>query len=232
MITPRLPIVDHREPTTRLYPIRPVIVEIDEGLHLMTDPKWWMQEPFTGEHLVISKTPASMGIAVSEFWESNAEFVRHYSRHRANAMDEWRTAAARLVTDPEKTVAAIGAAFPMMLDKHFGFDVTLFQRPLPERLQVDLLTLADQQNVVAARQQAAQRASEKISAEVETFVADCVASLREQGGTRNRALSIIKSRGSTHSNQQRKLIFSDMGTTVGDPPTPRLQAATDGEERQ
>jgi len=43
--------------------------------------------------------------------------------------------------------------------------------------------MADQQTVVAARQQAAQRASEKISAEVETFVADCVASLREQTAT-------------------------------------------------
>jgi len=53
-----------------------------------------------------------------------------------------------------------------------------------------------------------------------------------EGGERNRALSIIKSRGSKHSNQQRKLIFSDTGITVGDPSTPRLKAATDGEERQ
>jgi hypothetical protein len=26
----------------------------------MTDPSWWMQERFTGEHLVISKTPAGV----------------------------------------------------------------------------------------------------------------------------------------------------------------------------
>ena len=35
-------------------------------------------------------------------------------------------------------------------------------------------------------------------------------------GERNRALSIIKSRGSKHSNQQRELIFSDTGITLAE----------------
>jgi len=39
------------------------------------------------------------------------------------------------------------------------------------------------------------------------------------GGERNRALSIIKSRGSMHSNQLRELIFSDSGITLADPYT-------------
>ena len=38
-------------------------------------------------------------------------------------------------------------------------------------------------------------------------------------GERNRALSIIKSRGSEHSNQLRELIFSDTGITLADPYT-------------
>ncbi len=38
-------------------------------------------------------------------------------------------------------------------------------------------------------------------------------------GERNRALSIIKSRGSNHSNQLRELIFSDSGVTLADPYT-------------
>jgi circadian clock protein KaiC len=38
-------------------------------------------------------------------------------------------------------------------------------------------------------------------------------------GERNRALSIIKSRGSAHSNQQRELLFSDRGITLADPYT-------------
>jgi circadian clock protein KaiC len=40
-----------------------------------------------------------------------------------------------------------------------------------------------------------------------------------QDGERNRALSIIKSRGSKHSNQLRELIFSDSGITLADPYT-------------
>ena len=40
-----------------------------------------------------------------------------------------------------------------------------------------------------------------------------------QDGERNRALSIIKSRGSKHSNQLRELIFSDTGITLTDPYT-------------
>ncbi len=39
------------------------------------------------------------------------------------------------------------------------------------------------------------------------------------GGERNRALSIVKSRGSKHSNQVRELIFSDEGITLADPYT-------------
>ena len=38
-------------------------------------------------------------------------------------------------------------------------------------------------------------------------------------GERNRALSIIKSRGSKHSNQLRELIFSDTGITLANPYT-------------
>ncbi len=38
-----------------------------------------------------------------------------------------------------------------------------------------------------------------------------------RGGERNRALSIIKSRGSKHSNQLRELMFSDRGITLADP---------------
>ena len=37
-----------------------------------------------------------------------------------------------------------------------------------------------------------------------------------QGGERNRALTIVKSRGTKHSNQVRELILSDQGTTLTD----------------
>ena len=37
-----------------------------------------------------------------------------------------------------------------------------------------------------------------------------------QGGERNRALTIIKSRGTGHSNQVRELVLSDTGVTLAD----------------
>jgi hypothetical protein len=114
---------------------------------------------------------------------SFARWKPNSGRQRARAVEEWRTAAARLVSDPERLVSAISGAFPVSLEKHFSFDTTLFQIAVPERLHADLITLAEQEQVIAARQQAAHAASAKISAEVETFVADCVASLREQTAT-------------------------------------------------
>lgn len=43
-----------------------------------------------------------------------------------------------------------------------------------------------------------------------------VVDYNERGGERNRSLSIVKSRGSTHSNQQRELILSDSGLDLAD----------------
>ena len=80
-------------------------------------------------------------------------------------------------------VAAIASAFPLALEKHFGFDTTLFQIAVPEQLTADLITLAEQQQIVQARQQAAQEAGTKIRGDVENFVAECVATLREQTAT-------------------------------------------------
>ncbi|WP_019021971.1 ATPase domain-containing protein [Thioalkalivibrio sp. ALE23] len=43
-----------------------------------------------------------------------------------------------------------------------------------------------------------------------------VVGYNERGGERNRSLSIVKSRGSAHSNQQRELILSDSGLDLAD----------------
>lgn len=117
-----------------------------------------------------------------EFWAAKAEFIQRYARLRESAAEEWRTMAQRLVKDPERIVANIEAAFPppQRMDRFFGFETQLFQIAVPERLGVDLITLAEQQQLMAARQRAAQLASRQIHEGVERFVADCVAALREQ----------------------------------------------------
>ena len=119
----------------------------------------------------------------AEFWLAKEDFVAHYARHRASAMEEWQTVAEKLVADPAQMVATIANAFPLALEKHFGFDTTLFQIAVPEQLTTDLITLAEQQQIVQARQHAAQEAGTKIRGDVENFVAECVATLREQTAT-------------------------------------------------
>jgi hypothetical protein len=118
----------------------------------------------------------------SEFTSAQAAFTDQYSHLRASAIEEWWTAARKLVKDPDQVVASIQDAFPAPnnLQKYFTFSVNLFQIRMPERLETELVTAADQQDIIVARQRAAQEARQKITAGVETFVGDCVASLREQ----------------------------------------------------
>ncbi len=141
----------------------------------------------------------------SEFWLAKEGFIAHYDRHRRSAMEEWQTVATKLVSDAAQLVATIANAFPLALEKHFGFDTTLFQIAVPEQLTADLITLAEQQQIVAARQQAAHAAWAKIRGEVENFVADCVASLREQTATLCEEMLASISDGKTDGVHQKTL---------------------------
>jgi len=118
----------------------------------------------------------------SEFWRAKEAFLKEYSSLRDQASNEWRAMAEKLVNDPDRLVAAIEASFPFpqKMSRYYGFDTQLFQISLPEKLSMDLVSLTDHQEVLAARQKAAEEASNKIRVGVESFVGDCVASLREQ----------------------------------------------------
>jgi hypothetical protein len=120
-----------------------------------------------------------------EFWAAKEAFIQKYAALRESAAKEWLAMAQKLVSDPERLVAAVEASFPTMgqMDRFFGFDVQLFQIAAPERLGLDTLALGDQEQLIRARQQAAQEAAQKIHADAEAFVADCVATLREQTAT-------------------------------------------------
>jgi hypothetical protein len=121
----------------------------------------------------------------TEFRCAQARFVSQYGRLRDDALEEWRRLAANLSDDPARVVAAIEAAFPPVatLERKFGFDTQLFQIAVPERLGVDLLAMADQENLIQVRQQAAREAAAKIREQSGQFIADCVATLREQTAT-------------------------------------------------
>ena len=145
-----------------------------------------------------------------EFWKTKARFVQQYAALRQSAMNEWRAMALKLVSEPEAVLAAIEASFPEPngLERHFSFEVKLFQITVPERLGVDLVSLADQQHIIAAREQAAHEAAEKIRSQTWDFVADCVASLREQTATLCQEMlqSIQSSETGVHQKTLNRLI--------------------------
>ena len=118
----------------------------------------------------------------AEFWDARDEFLQRYASLRQSAAREWQAMAQRLVKDPERLLATIEASFPVpaRMNRFYGFETHLFQVSVPECLGVELITTAEQQQVIAARQQAAAEAGSKIRQDVEAFVAECVASLREQ----------------------------------------------------
>lgn len=118
----------------------------------------------------------------AEFWQARDEFLQRYASLRQSAAREWQAMAQRLVKDPERLLATIEASFPVpaRMNRFYGFETHLFQVSVPECLGVELITTAEQQQVIAARQQAASEAGSKIRQDVETFVAECVATLREQ----------------------------------------------------
>ena len=118
----------------------------------------------------------------TEFWQAKEAFIQKYGELRESAAKEWQAMARKLVSDPERLVASIEAAFPPVgkMERFFGFDIQLFQIAVPDRLGLDLLALSDQEQLIQAREKAAQDAARKIRADAEAFVSDCVATLREQ----------------------------------------------------
>ena len=117
-----------------------------------------------------------------EFGDATAHFLARYRELRTQAAKEWSAAAQRLVTDPARLVATIEAAFPdtERMERHFGFGTQLFQIRVPEHLDRELLAQGEQEAIMNAREQAARQAAAQIRSQVQTFVADCVAALRQQ----------------------------------------------------
>jgi len=63
-----------------------------------------------------------------EFWQAKEAFIERYAALRESAVKEWEAVAKKLVSDPERLVASIEAAFPPVgrMDKYFGFNIQLF----------------------------------------------------------------------------------------------------------
>ncbi len=117
-----------------------------------------------------------------EFEVARQSFLNQYAELRQQASAEWYEAARRLVSDPERLVATIEASFPNLaqMQRAFGFETHLFQLRAPEGLDMALVSQGEQEQVIAARQRAAEEAAAQIQQGAESFVAECAASLRQQ----------------------------------------------------
>ncbi len=117
-----------------------------------------------------------------EFGRARESFLSRYGELRRQAAADWSEVAKRLVADPDRLVATIEAAFPDVarMQRAFGFETHLFQLRAPEGLDLALVSQGEQEQVIAARQKAAEQAAAQIHRGAERFVADCVAALREQ----------------------------------------------------
>jgi len=125
-----------------------------------------------------------------------------------DAAREWWDAARRLVSDPDRLVATIESAFPQAdeLDRYFSFTTHLFQVTVPNgSAQLDLIAAADQQVIAEARNRAAQEAAAKIRHGAETFVSDCVATLRQETAKLCEEMLKSMSNGKTQGVHQRTL---------------------------
>jgi len=130
----------------------------------------------------LAEVTGKLSALETEFHEAHRDFISRYSLLRTQACRDWWDAARKLVKDPSVLVATIEDSFPApdKMARYFTFDVNLFQISVPERLGTDLITLADQQSIVNARQEAARSAADKISQDTDKFVADCVATMRQE----------------------------------------------------
>ena len=130
----------------------------------------------------LSEVTGMLSRLEGEFGAAQAAFAGQYAGLREEALGEWREQARRLADDPERIVASVSAAFPApdRLGRYFGFCTSLFQIRLPETLDAELVRSGDRQELISARARAALEARTKITEGVESFVGDCVASLRAQ----------------------------------------------------
>lgn len=142
-----------------------------------------------------------------EFEQAQSLFLKDYGQHRESAQREWEAMAHKLSPDPTWLLSAIVESFPVVskLERSFVFDVQLFQITLPQTLSRELVTVAEQHAVIEARQQAARQASTKMRSDLEQFIGDCVASLREQTAVLCEEMLVSISSGKTDGVHQKTL---------------------------
>jgi hypothetical protein len=146
--------------------------------------------------------------ALKEEFESESErFMARYDELREGSLSEWRDAAYGLHLPPDEFVDRIAGTFPpgAKLRNKFGFDVHTYQIAVPESLNLNAVETGDQLAVIRVRERVAREAAEKLSSDAETFVADCVATLRQETANLCREMLTSMQSGKTDGVHQKTL---------------------------
>jgi hypothetical protein len=145
-----------------------------------------------------------------EFEMRRDEFLARYAETRRTALQVWRTAADELLDEnQERLLAVISGAFPAAdaMPRYFGFDIRTFQITAPDIPQAQLVEIGTQQELIAARKQAATSAQREIERSCREFIADSVAALREQTAKLcGEMLQTINGTGSVHQKTLNRLV--------------------------
>jgi len=117
-----------------------------------------------------------------EFTHATLEFVAGYGPLREKALAEWREAARNLNGDAQKLLATIEQSFPPQgeLAKRFNFETHLFQIAAPESIRLEVAEGMEEVAVADDRRRIADEASRRMKADLDAFIRESVASMREE----------------------------------------------------
>jgi len=117
-----------------------------------------------------------------DFTRATLDFIAGYGPMRKKALAEWREAARNLNGDADKLIATIEQSFPPEgeLTKRFGFETHLFQIAAPEDIRLEVAEGMEEVAVADDRRRIAEEASRRMKADLDGFIRESVASMREE----------------------------------------------------
>lgn len=117
-----------------------------------------------------------------EFREATLDFVAGYGPLREKAMEEWREAALQLNGSSERLIHTIEQSFPPAGDitKRFAIEMRLFQIAAPDSIRLEVAEGIEQMEIAEDRRRIADDASRRLQSDLDGFIRESVASLREE----------------------------------------------------
>ena len=130
----------------------------------------------------LSTTITTLDKLRGEFTMATESFVTNYPTLREKALAEWREAAQHLTGNAERLIATIEQAFPpaSVIDQRFDFSWNLFQISAPDSIRLEIVDGVTQIEAAQDRQRIASEATRRMQSDLDAFVRESVASLRQE----------------------------------------------------